>query len=113
MAITPLGDRRSRVRFDVVGALWGLLELTEPARIWNVSNTGALIDSPEPSALGSTQLVRVIVDGQPVAVDARVCHVRRVQDDPAGPRYLIGLEFMSPPTSVVSSIEQLSGSSPS
>ena len=67
--MNPLGDRRSRARFDVVGALWGVLELTESARIRNVSNTGALIDSPLPVALESTQTVRVIVNGEPVAVE--------------------------------------------
>ena len=110
--MNPLGDRRSRVRFDVVGALWGVLELTETARIRNVSNTGALIDSPLPVALESTQTVRVIVNGEPVAVDASVRHVRRIEPDsaePGAPRYLIGLEFLSPPESVLQTIEQLGG----
>jgi hypothetical protein len=96
------------VRFDVVGALWGLLELTETARICNVSNTGALIDSPLSAALDSTQMVRVIVEGQTVALEARVRHIRRTHVEAGTPRYLIGLEFLSPPESVVQSIEQLS-----
>ena len=41
-----LGDRRSRVRLEVVGALWATLELTEPARVVNISRDGALITSP-------------------------------------------------------------------
>lgn len=109
MALKPLGDRRGRVRFDVVGALWGLLELTETARICNVSNSGALIDSPLPAALDSTQTVRVIVEGQAVALDARVRHIRRTSVENGTPRYLIGLEFVSPPESVIQSIEQLGG----
>jgi hypothetical protein len=109
MALKPLGDRRTRVRFDVVGALWGLLELTETARIVNVSNTGALIDSPLPAALDSTQTVRVMVEGQAVALDARVRHIRRINAETGAPRYLLGLEFMSPPESVLQSIEQLAG----
>lgn len=110
MVMTPLGDRRSQPRFDVVGALWGLLELSEPGRIWNVNSTGALIESPQPAALDSTQTLRVVVDGQPVKVEARVRHVHRADIEP-GPRFLIGLEFISPPTSVLQSIEQLSGGS--
>jgi hypothetical protein len=113
VALKPFGDRRGQVRFDVVGALWGLLELTETARICNVSNTGALIDSPLPAALDSTQTVRVIVEGQTVALDARVRHIRRVGIESGTPRYLIGLEFMSPPESVVQSIEQLATNPPS
>src|SRR5262245_18733309 len=107
----PLGDRRRHVRCDVVGSLWGLLELTESARIHNVSKTGALIDSPVPVALESTQAVRVIVDGEPVAVNAKVRHVRRVEVDSRGPSYLIGLEFMSPPEPVLQSIDHLSSAS--
>ena len=103
----PMADRRHGERFDVVGALWGQLELTESAQIRNVSTTGALIDSPLPAALNSSQPLRLVVDGHEVKVDAHVRHVRRVSAERAAPRYLIGLEFSSPPVSVVQSIEQL------
>lgn len=111
MIVKVSSDRRSHERFDIVGALWGLLELTEPAQIRNVSTTGALIDAPLPAVLESTQSMRVLVDGEPVTIDVRVRHVRRVDDINAGeaaaPRYLIGVEFLSPPESVLQSIEQL------
>jgi hypothetical protein len=117
MAISPLGDRRSRVRYDVVGTLWGLLELSETARILNVSRTGALIESPFPAALASTHTVKLIVDGESVDVDARVRHVRLVEsasgkpsEASETPRYLIGLEFLSPPESVLRSIDHLEDS---
>lgn len=106
----PTGDRRAQERFDVVGALWGLLDIVEPAQIKNVSQTGALIDAPFAPPIESTQTVRVIVEGEPVVVDARVRHVRRIETDIRGPRYLIGLEFLSPPESVLQSIELLSRS---
>ena len=64
-------DRRSRPRYDIVGALWGVLELHEDACIRNVSATGALLDSPFPVALDSAQTVRLSVDGQWVAVEAQ------------------------------------------
>ena len=114
MPIPPLGDRRSRVRYDVVGTLWGLLELSEKARIRNVSRTGVLIESPFPAALASTHTVTLIVDGESVDVDARVRHVRLVESTGSktsgaseGPRYVIGLEFLSPPESVLRSIDHL------
>ena len=50
-----LGDRRSRVRLEVVGALWATLELTEPARVINISRDGALITSPVPMPPESVQ----------------------------------------------------------
>src|SRR5262245_7006197 len=114
MTVPPLGDRRSRARYDVVGTLWGLLELSDTARIRNVSRTGALIESPFPAALASTHTVTLIVEGESVDVDARVRHVRLVEstggktgEGSEGPRYLIGLEFLSPPESVLRSIEHL------
>jgi hypothetical protein len=110
----PSADRRHGERFDVVGALWGQLELTESAQIRNVSTTGALIDSPLPAALDSSQPLRLVVDGHEVKVEALVRHVRRFTTVERGaPRYLIGLEFSSPPVSVVQSIEQLGANLPS
>jgi len=103
----PMADRRHGERFDVVGALWGQLELTESAQIRNVSTTGALIDSPLPAALDSSQPLRLVVDGHEVKVDAYVRHVQRIGVERGAPRYLIGLEFASPPVSVVQSIENL------
>jgi PilZ domain len=102
------GDRRAQVRFDVVGAFWGQLELDEQTRICNVNTTGVLIDSSVPAALDSEQTIRVIVEGQRVSVDARVRHVRPIADSFGIMRYFIGLEFVSPPEPVLQSIEQLS-----
>jgi hypothetical protein len=98
-------DRRSQPRYDVVGALWGVLELSEEARVLNISATGALVDSPFPCAVDSTQAIQLGVEGHDVTVDSRVRHVHF---DP-GPetRYLIGVEFISAPLSVLRSIEQM------
>jgi hypothetical protein len=100
------GDRRSQVRFEVVGALWGVLELTETARIVNISTSGALIESAQPAPLETTQAVRISVDGEDVVVDARVRHVRRITRDDK-PSYLIGVEFVSTPVPLLHSIDHL------
>src|SRR5438105_88158 len=102
----PLGDRRSRVRFEIVGALWGMLEMSENARLVNISPTGALIESPLAVAPESLQSVRLTVDNRPVTVGVRVRHSRSV-DSAQGRRYLIGLEFISPPVSLLHTIERL------
>ena len=91
------------------GALWGQLELTESAQIRNVSTTGCadrLATARRPRLFSP---LRLVVDGHEVKVDAHVRHVRRVPVERGAPRYLIGLEFASPPVSVVQSIEQLGG----
>src|SRR5262245_37676398 len=103
--MTPYGDRRSVTRFEIIGTLWGQLELVEPVRIINVSMTGALIDSPVPAALDSTQPIHFTIDGERMVVDARVRHVRRLASEPGsepGPsRFMIGVEFIAPPMALV------------
>jgi PilZ domain len=105
--MTPISDRRQDERFDVVGAMWGVLELNEPARIDNVSVTGALVDSPVPAALDSSQVLHLTVDGQEIKVEAHVRHVRAIPTGRFEERFMIGLEFASPPLTVIHAIEQL------
>jgi hypothetical protein len=93
--LMALGDRRSRVRLEVVGALWATLELVEPARVVNISRDGALITSPLPMALESVQPLHLTLEGRDVIVDARVRHVRRVSGPDEPLQYLVGIEFTS------------------
>ncbi|MGC4081810.1 MAG: PilZ domain-containing protein [Vicinamibacterales bacterium] len=99
----PMLDRRAHQRYDVLGALWGVLELPEPATVVNVSTEGMLIDAPICPVPNSVHAIRVLVDGEPITVDAIVRHCRPLEDG----RHLIGLAFLSAPASVISSIEQL------
>ena len=39
-----VGDRRSAVRLDVVGALWGTLEFHKPALVRDLNQDGALLE---------------------------------------------------------------------
>ena len=103
----PLGDRRAHVRFDVVGTLYGLLETTETTRVVNISPHGALVDSPLPAALDSTQLVRFVLDDQPLVVDARVRHLGRTRGEEGIPGYLIGLEFVPPLSPIPPSLQRI------
>lgn len=103
----PLGDRRGHVRFDVVGTLYGVLETTETTRVLNISPNGALVDSPLPAPLDSTQLVRFVLDDQPLVVDARVRHLGRTRGEEGVPGYLIGLEFVPPLSPVPASLERI------
>jgi hypothetical protein len=103
-----VSDRRGQPRFDVIGSLWGVLELDEEARLRNVSTTGALLDSPLAMALDSVQTIRLAVDGHDVTVEARVRNVHQQTNGSIESRYVIGLEFIDPPLSVLQTIEQLS-----
>jgi PilZ domain len=102
----PLGDRRARVRLEVVGVLWGTLDVASAARVVNISRQGALIESPQSVPLESVQSIRFTVGGESVTVDARVRHLRRAPSAET-PEYLVGIEFLSTPDALLNSIERL------
>jgi hypothetical protein len=104
----PLADRRAHVRLEVVGALWGTLEVRETTRVVNISTTGVLLKSLVPVARDAMQSVSLVVDGEPMVIDAQVRRLEQTNpDDNSPPQYLIGLEFVSPPLRLVHSIERL------
>ena len=102
----PLGDRRRRIRLEVVGSLWGALQTERQAHLLNISRSGALIMSPVPAAVDSMQWVRVTVEGHEVKLDARVRHIERLDNSAEGePQYRIGLEFLEAPAVLVHALE--------
>ncbi|MBS1819437.1 MAG: PilZ domain-containing protein [Acidobacteria bacterium] len=105
---TPTLDRRAHQRYDVLGALWGVLELPEPAIVVNVSTQGMLIDAPICPVPNSVHALHILIEGEPVTVDAVVRHCRSHPDG----RHLIGLAFLHAPATVLSSIEQLGAGHP-
>ena len=105
-AMKSLGDRRTAVRLEIVGTLWGTLQLTEAARVVNISRGGALIMSPVAMPTDMTAPVKVTFEGQEVTLDARVRHLRHVTDAAGTPaHYLIGLEFSAMPVSLSMALE--------
>ncbi len=98
-------SRRRHDRFDIVGALWGLLEVGERVRIRNISATGALLESPQKNAVGSTIAMRVMADGRAVTLEGYVRQVRPVDSGQNPGRFLLGVEFLSPPESVIRAIQ--------
>jgi hypothetical protein len=104
----PLGDRRARVRFEVVGSFWGMADVSETARVVDINRTGALIWSRSAFATESTQVIRLTLEGQELLVDTKVRHLRRVPETEREPEhYLIGLEFLAVPTSLLETIDEL------
>ena len=94
--MSALGDRRRRVRHEVVGALWGTLEIQEHANVVNISDRGALLAAPSPRDVDSLQALELNLAGHPVHVEARVRHVRQG----IGGEHLVGLEFLSIPSAL-------------
>lgn len=104
--MSSLGDRRLNVRLEVVGALRGTLEVPAAVRLVNISQTGALIESPHAIPLDSTQIVHFTIDDQRIPVEALVRHVRQSPRDSSA-EYLVGIEFVSAPIALLQSIEML------
>jgi hypothetical protein len=88
-----LGDRRSDLRFEIIGQLWGSLEVLEQLPLRNLGRGGALVESRLPLAADAVHGVRLTLAGQPSDMQARVRHVTPVRGA-TGEHYLIGLEFL-------------------
>ena len=86
-------DRRSSLRFEIVGRLRGSLATAQPVRLHDVSPGGALVEVSFPLSVDSQHSVQLGVRGHISQLDVRVRHVRPAIERG---RYLIGLEFVSP-----------------
>jgi hypothetical protein len=102
-----LADRRAYVRMEVVGALWGALELAVATQVVNISTSGVLLESPIPAAQESTQPLTLRIDGNELTVTANVRRVEQVNVENSQPRYYIGLEFVAPPLRLLHAIQDL------
>jgi hypothetical protein len=89
-----LGDRRSRIRLEVVGTLWGALDFEDVARVVNISDTGVLIATRSAPPLDSIQAIRLRIEGREVTVTARVRHFRQAAGPGGSPEFLVGLEIV-------------------
>lgn len=100
------GDRRLRVRFEVIGAFWGTFDAGDAVRVHNLTHHGALIESNRPLAVESVQSVCLMLDGQPAMADARVRHLKQTETRDRH-RYLVGVEFLSAPTAFIEAVDRL------
>jgi len=101
-----LADRRSRVRYEVIGVLRGTLEMSEPVRIQNISPEGALIETSTPVSVGATQSIQMALGGESARITSRVRHVTPLSHSPK-PRYAVGVEFVSLPETLTASVANM------
>jgi hypothetical protein len=95
-----VGDRRSAVRLDVVGALWGTLEFHRQARLRDLNQDGALLEYPVPVLPDTVHSVSFEHHGAQVSLQVRVRHVRPARSAEGAPVYLAGVEFLSIPAAL-------------
>jgi hypothetical protein len=95
-----MGDRRSAVRLEAVGPLWGTLEFHKQARVCDLNRDGALLEYPVPVLPDTVHAVTFEHDGQRVSLNVRVRHVRQVTAAEGSTVYLAGVEFLSVPAAL-------------
>ena len=95
-----VGDRRSAVRLEAVGALWGTLEFHKQARVCDLNRDGALLEWPVPVLPDTVHAVTFEHGGQRVSLNVRIRHVRRTTAPDGATVYLTGVEFLSVPAAL-------------
>lgn len=92
------GDRRAKARFEIVGDLWGRIDMSAPMLVQDICRDGALLDSPSLLPTGSIHWVTVLAGGERHRIQIRVRHSRLATEVAARPpRYAIGVEFLNLP----------------
>lgn len=101
-----LNDRRGQVRFEIIGPLWGTLEMPQRLVLRNIGQGGALLEAPLPILLDTVHEVQLSFEGHVTNAQAQVRHVTKLTA--AGEeRYLIGFEFLRLPPETADQIERL------
>ncbi len=88
-------DRRQVPRFEFVGDQMGSLKGLESLRVRNLGRDGLLVESVSPIAVGSILGFTMIHGTSSAELQATVRHQSTPRETDAGPRYLVGLEFMN------------------
>ena len=88
-----IGDRRRGPRFDLVGELWGSLDVSSSLAIVNLAPGGALLQSTVPLPAGSIHSVLAVTPEESYEVTVRVRHSLKGVDQ-GHASYLIGVEFV-------------------
>ena len=100
-------DRRSHMRFQVVGSLPGSLQANERLRLLNLGTTGALVEGAVPLPADAEYQMQLVL---PSHVSDATVKIRRVTPVAlgAGPaRYHIGLEFLALTTEAEEAIARI------
>ena len=101
-----LGDRRSDLRFEIIGQLWGSLESVELLPLVNLARGGALVESRQPLNPELVRSVRLSLGEHVSDIQVRVRHTTTQKVDGVE-RFLVGLEFVEPSASALVQIDRI------
>jgi len=101
-----LGDRRTDLRFEIIGQLWGSLETVELHPLLNLARGGALIETRARLNPEAVRSVRFGFNGTSHDIQVKVRHVKS-EPVPDGERFLVGLEFIEPSAAALEQIDKV------
>jgi hypothetical protein len=101
-----LGDRRTDLRFEIIGQLWGALETVDQLPLRNLARGGALVEARAPVGAEAFRALRLGFNGTKQEVAVRVRHVTALKTT-AGEHYLVGLEFVEPSAAALDQIDRI------
>jgi hypothetical protein len=88
-----IGDRRARPRFEIVGDLWGSVDIRETLTVLNLGRGGALVESGMAFAPDLMHAVLAAPNGESYPIVVRVRHSTLTEGE--GRRaYRVGVEFV-------------------
>jgi hypothetical protein len=88
-----IGDRRVSPRFEIVGDLWGNVDVSASLTVVNLGRGGALLESPVPFAPESLHPVVAVTAEESHEVTLRVRHSTGGHQH-GQRKYLVGVEFV-------------------
>jgi hypothetical protein len=88
-----IGDRRVTPRFEIVGDLWGSVDVSASLTVVNLGRGGALLESPVPFAPESVHSVVAVTHEESHEVTLRVRHSTAGHQH-GQRKYLVGVEFV-------------------
>ena len=88
-----IGDRRAKPRFEIVGDLWGSVDVRETLTVLNLGRGGALLEAGAPFAPEPVHAVLAVPDGESYPIVVRVRH-STVTEREGRRAYRIGVEFL-------------------
>ena len=89
-----IGDRRVSPRFEIVGDLWGSVDVSASLTVLNLGRGGALLESPVPFAPESVHSVVAVTHEESHEVTLRVRHSTSAPHQQGQRKYLVGVEFV-------------------
>jgi len=88
-----IGDRRGKPRFEIIGELWGSVDVSASLTVVNLGRGGALLESNVPLAPETVHAALVVTEEESHHVTLRVRH-STPDARTAQRRYLTGVEFV-------------------